>query len=129
MKVTNKKELDEMIVELTRKKVQQKNQLIQQYRKTTDSFRPANLVKHAFKDLSHSPDVRNNVLSFAAELGVGLLTKNLLWGSSASLIKRIFGNTIKTGVTRAAISNTDKIKAYGTAIYNNIFKRKRTDDD
>jgi hypothetical protein len=123
MKINNKTELDEAIIELTKRKAVQKNLLIQQYQQTTESLRPGNLIKHAFSDIAHSPAARSGILKTAAGLGIGLLTKNLFWGNSGSFVKRLFGNALKFGVAKTAVSNSDKIKAYTTAIYHNLFKR------
>ena len=123
MKITNKQELDEAIIELTKRKAAQKNLLIQQYQQTAESLRPGNLVKHALSDIAHSPSARSGILKTAAGLGIGLLTKNLFWGNSGSFAKRLVGNALKFGVAKTAVSNSDKIKAYATAIYHNLFQK------
>lgn len=129
MKINNKTELDEAIIELTKQKAVQKNLLIQQYNQTTESLRPGNLIKHAFSDIAHSQEARSGIIKTVAGLGIGLLTKNLLWGRSGSVVKRWLGNAIKFGVAKTAVSNSDKIKAYGTAIYHQLFKRKSKSED
>lgn len=129
MKISNKAELDEAIIALNRKKVEQKNLLVYQYRQTTESLKPGNLIKHAFKDITHSDSAKSGILKTVAGLGLGMITKNLFWGNSSSLIKRWLGNALKIGVAKTAISNTDKIKAYGTAIYHNLFRRNHKKEE
>lgn len=124
MKLSSKKDLDEAIIELEKKKIDQRNLIIEQYHETVESLRPANLIKGVFNDIAHSPVARSGILKTVAGLGIGMLTKNLFWGRSSSLIKRWLGNALKIGVAKTAVSNSDKIKAYGVAIYNNLFKRK-----
>ncbi|MEO7524360.1 MAG: hypothetical protein ABIT58_09715 [Ferruginibacter sp.] len=124
MKISNKKELDEAIIQLEKKKVFQGNLMKDQYQDTLESLKPGNLIKHALKGIVHSPDARSGILKTVAGLSVGLLTKNLFWGNSGSIVKRLLGNAMKIGVAKTAVSNSDKIKAYGLAIYNNLFRKK-----
>ncbi|MEO8769936.1 MAG: hypothetical protein ABI402_07620 [Ferruginibacter sp.] len=124
MKISSKKELDERIIELEKKKIYQRELIKDQYQETVESLRPANLIKGVFNDIRHSPAASSGILKTVAGLGIGMLTKNLFWGKSSSLIKRLLGNVLKIGVAKTAVSNGDKIKAYGVAIYNNLFKRK-----
>jgi hypothetical protein len=124
MKISSKKELDEAIIELEKKKVYQRGLIIEQYQETVESLRPANLIKGVFNDITHSSGARSAILKTVAGLGFGMLTKNLLWGNSTSLIKRWLGNALKIGVAKTAVSNADKIKAYGAAIYHSLFKKK-----
>ncbi len=53
-----------------------------------------------------------------------MITKKLLVGKSPSIFKKILGGAIEFGVANIVAKNTDKIKAYGTALVNNIFKPK-----
>lgn len=124
MKLSSKKELDEAIIELEKRKIYQRNLLVDQYHETVDSLKPANLIKGVFSNIAHSPGARSGILKAVAGLGVGMLTKNLFWGKSSSLVKRWLGNALKIGVAKTAVSNSDKIKAYGVAIYHNLFKKK-----
>ena len=129
MKISSKKELDEAIIELEKKKIYQRELINEQYHETVESLRPANLIKGVFNDIRHSPMAGSGILKTVAGLGIGMLTKNLLWGKSSSLIKRWLGNALKIGVAKTAVSNADKIKAYGVSIYNNLFKRKTKENE
>ncbi|MFT3909792.1 MAG: hypothetical protein QM737_10235 [Ferruginibacter sp.] len=124
MKISNKRELDEAIIALEKKKVLQANLIREQYQQTIESITPANIIKSAFSGIMHSPEAKEGILKTAAGIGLGLLTKNLFWGRSSSLLKRFLGNAMRVGVAKTAISNSDKIKAYGIAIYNNLFRKK-----
>ncbi len=124
MNIRSKKELDEAIIELEKKKAIQYGLMVQQYRDTTESMKPANIVKGMFSNIMHSADAKKGLLKAVAGLGLGFLTRKLFWGNSSSTIKKVLGGFAKAGVAKAAISNVDKIKAYGTAIYHNLFQRK-----
>src|SRR4051794_18264239 len=122
MKISNKKELDEAILELEKLKVTQYNLLISQYRETAESLKPGNLIRSSVQSIVHSPQARAGIIKTVAGFAIGMLTKKLFFKKSGSFAKKLIGNALKMGVAKTAISNTDKIKAYGTAIYHNLFK-------
>lgn len=124
MKLSSKKELDEAIIALEKKKVAQKQMLKEHYEVTIESLSPGKLIKDAFSSITHSPGAGSTILKTITGIAVGLLTKKLFIGKSSSFVSKMVSNAVKFGVAKAAISNTDKIKAYGAAIYNNLFRRK-----
>ena len=124
MKLNTKKELDEAIIELEKKKAIQYNLLIEQYHQTAEGLRPGNLIRGAFSSIVHSPGAKSGILKTVSGIAFGLLTKKLFMGKSNGLFQKLVGNALKIGVAKTAISNTDKIRAYGSAIYNNLFKKK-----
>ena len=131
MKIETKKELDEAILKLEVKKISLKNDITDQYHSTLELLRPANLVKEAFSSVTHSSTAMSGIAKTIVGIGTGFLTKKIFLGKSSGFIKKLVGNALRIGVTKTAINNTDKIKAYGSAIYNNLFKSKvhRTDDN
>ena len=124
MKIHNSQDLDNAIIELERRKVIQESILKQQYRDTVDHFRPKNLLKSAFNNILEPGDTRSTLLKAAGGLGVGLLTKNLLLGKTTSVIGKLASNALKVTATNSVIKNTDKITAWGTAIFHNLFSKK-----
>lgn len=124
MQINTSQDLDNKIAELERRKVIQESILKEQFHSTVDHFRPKNLLKAAFHKVMEPSDTRTTILKAAGGLGVGLLTKNLLLGKSTSLIGKIVRTAVKAKATNAVINNTDKISAWGTAIYHNLFSKK-----
>lgn len=127
MKLQNAQDLDRAIIELERKKVIQETILVQQFHSTVDHFKPKNLLKSAFHKVLEPSDTRTTILKAAGGLGVGMLTKKLLFGKSHSLIGKIASNAIKMGATTSILNHTDTIAAWGTAIYHNLFKKNKVD--
>ena len=125
MQITNTTELDLAIVELEKGKVVQQSILVSQFHETYESMKPMNILKSAFHKATESGDVGSTVLKAIGGIGAGLITKKLLVGKTHSLIGSLLSNALKIGTTKAVYSNTDKIKAYGMAIYNNLFKKNK----
>jgi hypothetical protein len=125
MKIRSKKDLDEAIIELEKRKAIQHGIMMHQYRETSESIKLKNIMRRVFSNLAHSPEAKSGLLKAAAGIGISLLTKKLLWGNSPSFLKKLFGNAVKVGIAKTAISNVDKVKAYSTAIYHNLFRKPK----
>lgn len=123
MKIQNSRELDEAIERLEQKKTLQEGMLSDSFHATVDHFKPANLLRSAFKNITESHDAKSTVLKAAGGLGAGFLAKKLLFGKPASMLGKLAATAVKMGTTNTVLHNTDKISAWGTAIYNNLFKK------
>ncbi len=122
MKVTNKAELDAAILALEQKQVEQKLGLSRQFKQVKESLSPLNLIKDSLHKLTSGPEFGDNLIKTLTGLGVGVLSKKLFLGSSPGMIKKLLGSILELAATKTTISNVDKIKAYGSAIYKNLFK-------
>ena len=124
MHITSTKSLQETIIELEKRKIAQQQILVDKYHDTVESLKPSNLIRGAVGKVAHSASARSGILKTVVGVGLGILTKKMFIGKSTSLFQKLVSNAIKIGVAKTAISNTDRVKAYGTAIYNNVFKKK-----
>ena len=125
MKITTSGDLDIAIEELERRKVLQEAMLNDQFQATVEHFKPSNLLKSAFHKVVDSSGVGSTVLKAAGGLGVGFLAKSLLIGKSTNMITKLAAGALKVGTTNAVMHNSDKISAWGKAIYNNLFTKKK----
>jgi hypothetical protein len=123
MKIKNSKELEARITELQKRKVIQESLLISQVNTTVDSLKPINLIRNTFSNIRETPEVRNNILKSIAGFGLGMLTKRLFIGKSKSLVSKMLSTGLELGMAKAAVKQTDKLRAYGIAVYNNIFSK------
>jgi len=89
-----------------------------------DSFKPINLLKSAFSDITTSPHLIDNIVSTAVGLGTGYLSRVLVVGGSGNLIKKLLGIVLQLGVTSSVAQNPGTVKALGHYIFQNIFHRK-----
>jgi len=125
MEINNSQDLERAIIELEKRKLVHQDALVQQFRQTADSLRPGNLIKEGLSKLVQPGDTRSMALKVAGGIAMGFLTKKLMLGKTHSKVEALIGNAIKLGTTKAVVNNTDKIKAYGIAIYNNLFKKHK----
>lgn len=126
MEIHNSKDLDEAIIELEKRKVNQKNALIEQFERSKSSVMPVNLIKNSISSLTHTPEVREGAIKTVAGIGIGLLTKNMFLGSATPLIKSLVQSAIEKGVQGGLAESTLAIKSYGKAIWHNLFKKPKT---
>lgn len=123
--INNCEDLDKAIEELERKKVIREAMLSAQFNHTKEHFKPGNLAKSAFSNLMHSDGVKGLVFKAVGGLGAGLLAKQALIGHPASfagkMLNNIVGKAIKIGIPAVVVKHNDKISAWTSAIYKNLF--------
>lgn len=125
MQINNSRELEQIILELEAAKKLQQQELLTQFHVAVDSLRPMNLIKSSLGKIA-SPHMVSTVLKTAGSIGIGLLTNKIGGvGMASSGIKTFMGGVVKQSVTSTVLGNVDKIKAYGTAIFNNFFGGKK----
>lgn len=125
MKIQSIAELDEAIIELEKRKVIQESMLRAQFDATKESLKPLNLIKSSFSKITHTPEVREGVAKTVVGVGLGLLTRNMFLGKAYPLVRSLLGNAVEKGVNKGVNTGAQTMKAYGTAIYNNLFKKKK----
>ena len=128
MKIENSVHLDAAIEALERRKVLQEGMLADSFHATVEHFKPVNLLRSAFNNVMHSSEVKSSVLKAAGGLGAGFLAKSLLIGKPTSLIGKLAANIIKVGAGKTILNNSDKISAWGTALYHNLFRKNHRGD-
>lgn len=117
-------ELQAAIVELEKRKVIQESLLKEQFGAVKESLKPINMIKSTFSKITHTPEIRNGILKTVAGVGFGLLTKNMFIGKALPVVKSLLGTAVENSVDKTIRTSADTVKAYGTAIYNNLFKKK-----
>lgn len=123
MSIYNSADLKAAIAKLELKAEIEKKELRAQFHETKESLKPGNLIKSAVHKIIPA-DVLGMVLKLAGTVGVGVLTSKLTAGSAAAstgtkLIRTLFSQS----ASHVALNNMDKVKAYGIAIYNNLFRK------
>ncbi len=124
MNIKNAEELQEAIRQLELKKAAQEQDLTDGFHAKMESLKPGNLIKSSLGSIGKS-DLLMPVLKTAGSIGLGLLTNKLVGGATAARGARsVFGSIMRQQAGRTVINNFDKIKAYGAAIYKNLFTKK-----
>lgn len=125
MKISNVQELEEAIFKLESKKLQQKDELTSEFKSTVESLKPMNLIKSSLHKINKN-HLAKTVLKTAGGIGVALLTNKMTGGTFKPRgTKSVVGSLVKSTLGAAVLNNSDKIKAYGTAIIKNFFGNKK----
>ena len=98
-KIKSAEDLKEVIAELERKKEMDEAAMKYQFQETYETYKPANILKNTLSEVSASPKFRHNLLNVALGLGAGYLSRRLMVGRQAGLLKRIVGTAVQFGVT------------------------------
>ena len=125
MQIHTSQDLELAIIEMEKRKVVQQSILVSHFHDTYESLKPVNLIKSAFHRIIEPGDARSTLLKAAGGVGMGLLTKKLLIGKTTSVIGSLVSNALKLTASNTLYNNTDTLKAYGIAIYNNLFKKHK----
>jgi hypothetical protein len=126
MEITNSSELKEAIKFLENQKSIQKERLTEQFHVAYESLKPINILKNSINKVVNAPGVTDNIIDTSISVGAGLLSKKLLIGKSAGIVKKILGLALEFGVTGLVSKNSDSIKSGSMNLLSKIFKSKKS---
>ena len=106
-KIHTHTDLQAAIMDLERKKKLEEEGLKEHFHQTVESFRPSNILKNTVSEVAASPTFKHNLLNVALGLGAGYLSKKLLVGKEAGLLKRTLGTALQFGVTSLISKNKE----------------------
>lgn len=66
---------------------------------------PVKMIQHSIKEFVSDPETKENLLSSAAGLTLGALTRSLLVGKSLNPVKLLAGNVTQMGVSMLIAKN------------------------
>lgn len=98
-KIHNAAELKNRILELESQRIVDEQAMKSQFHETYEQFKPANILKNTVKEVTSSPKFRHNLLNIALGIGTGFLSKKLIVGKDAGLVKKTLGTILQFGVT------------------------------
>ncbi len=96
---------------------------------TYESLKPANLIKSTLKDLSSSPYLIENIVGSAVGIATGYVSKKIVVGASAGIIRKLFGSILQFGITNLVAQHPDAIKSVSHYIIQQIFHKKEKDSE
>lgn len=113
-------------IQLLKEEQTVKEQLLkEQFYITYESLKPINLLKSTFKDLSSSPYMIENIVGSAVGLATGYVSKKIVVGSSANIIRKLIGSVLQFGVTNLVAQHPDAIKSISQYIIQHVFTKKK----
>ena len=111
MKTKNETELlNDLILAYQQKRGDEVELLKNDFNDLCESLSPLNLIKHVFREVVTSAEIKNNFTNNAVGLGTGFLLKKVLMGSTDSFGKKIIGLAIQFGAARIVSKNFSDIK-------------------
>jgi hypothetical protein len=127
MKNKNETEaLNELIIIQEMRYANDLAQLKNQFDVAYESIKPLNLVKNLFREVTASPEIKNDLVSNVIGLGTGFISKKLLLGSSHNPVKKIFGTLFEFAVANMVSKHTDSIKLIGGNLLKHFLKKNKS---
>ena len=127
MNINNKQELLAEIERLEERRQAQEQELVSSFHNVVESLHPSNIIRSAVNNIVPSGFLFNT-LKTMSRLALGMATSNLSGTMAAgSLGSKLLGSLLNQTAADSVMSNAVKIKAYGYAIFHQLFmSRKKT---
>lgn len=126
MQINNSSELKEAIKLLEKQKSIQKERITEEFHIAYERLKPVNILKNSLNKVFNSPRVSDKIIDTSISVGAGLLSKKLLIGKSAGIVKKALGIVLEFGVAGLVSKNSDAIKLGGLNLLGKIFKSKKS---
>ncbi|NVO18867.1 MAG: hypothetical protein HXX13_04155 [Bacteroidetes bacterium] len=104
-------------------------QLKEQVHFTYESLKPVNILRNTLHDLISSPSLVDDVLGTSLGLASGFLSKKIVIGTSANILRKIAGYVLQFFVTNTVSQHPDALKSLGKYIMEHLFRKKEMNSD
>jgi hypothetical protein len=125
-KVNSEQLLREAILQLEARQVYEQKILRDQFNITYERMKPVNLLKNAFKEVSESPELKNNVMNTSVGLATGYLSKVLFEGASHSPVRKLLGSALMFGITNIVARHPDAVRKFSDRVLQTLEKWRGT---
>jgi len=95
-----------------------------QFHLTTESVKPINLIKSAFKQVTGLEETKGDLVSSSVGLATGFFSKMLFERFSNNPLKKLVGTALLLGINNIVAKNPGAIKSAGNFLFSAI-RRKR----
>ena len=119
-KINSTAALKAAILQLETKQSDEGKVVKEQYLKAYESVKPINLVKSTFREITASPDLKDELFSTSVGLVAGYVSKVLFQGTSHSPVRKLFGTVLMFGITNAVARHPEVVKSVGKGLLNMI---------
>jgi uncharacterized membrane protein YeaQ/YmgE (transglycosylase-associated protein family) len=99
-KITSKKELKEAILQLEQQQAYEWQLVKDQASVIYENFKPINLIKDLFSQVTSSPRIIEDILGSAVGVISGHISKKIISGENPGLFRNILANASQTLVSR-----------------------------
>jgi hypothetical protein len=119
-KINSEAELKAAILQLEIKQADERRVLKEQYLLAYEGIKPINLIKNTFKEVTASPEIKDEILNTSIGIAAGYASKVLFQGASHSPLRKLFGTVLMFGITNAVTKHPEVVKSMGKGILNII---------
>lgn len=116
-------DLEEAILLLEAKKVDDEQMLKDQFHIVYDSLKPMNILHKAISQIAESHQLKTDLVNLSVGLTAGYLSEKLLVRGSHSPFKKLLGSAVMVGVTNVIAQNPEVTRMAGLSILR--FLRKK----
>jgi hypothetical protein len=125
--ITSTVQLKEAIRLLQEQQTYQGLVLKEEFFTVIESIKPVNVIKNTFSQVASSHDLIGNIFSTTVGLAAGYISNKTLVGSSANLLRKLFGTLLQFGITTLVARNPDAVKSLGHTLLHRMLNKKTAD--
>ncbi len=103
--------------------------LKEQFKLTSESFKPVNLIKDTFHELTQGPDFKKDLVGSVMGIATGYLSKKVAIGNSHNPLKQIMGVLVQLAITSVVSKNSEKIKSGLTKLIHKFTNQKESTEE
>ena len=89
-----------------------------------EALKPFNLIKSTISEATSSPYLIDNILGAAVGLASGYVSRKIVIGRSANVLRKLIGSALQFGVTNVVARHADSIKTFGQTIFQHFSHKK-----
>jgi len=89
-----------------------------------EALKPFNLIKSTISEATSSPYLIDNILGAAVGLASGYVSRKIVIGRSANVLRKLIGSALQFGVTNVVARHADTIKTFGQTIFQYFSHKK-----
>jgi hypothetical protein len=89
-----------------------------------EALKPFNLIKSTISEATSSPYLIDNILGAAVGLASGYVSRKIVIGRSANVLRKLIGSALQFGVTNVVARHADSIKTFGQNLFQYISRKK-----
>lgn len=109
-KITTTIELQDAICKLESLQIEEKILLKKQVSLTIEQFKPFNLLKNTFHEMSQTETFKENAIETILSMAAGYISKKIITTATHSSAAKILGSIIQMGITSLVSKNSSTIK-------------------
>ena len=125
-KINSENSLRVAILQLEKEQAAEIMSLKAQYLAAYESVKPINLVKNTVKEITATPELKDEIINASIGLATGYVSKLLFQGNSHSPLRKLFGTVLMFGITNAVTRHPEVVKSLGKGMVRWVTDKNRS---